>query len=289
MKSGLYPSVPWESYDKVDACRSVWLTHLKRSPAHLKAFIEESPRMPSKALILGRAIHRAILEPERLMATYCCSPNVDRRTKSGREIWDSFIQQSVGMEILTQDEMNQVLAIAESCHKNQAAMEALNFKSTEVSIFWDDPTTLVHCKGRLDSYDAEKQGGILTDIKSCRNAEAYTFEKDIWIRGYARQMAWYRWGLRELGYVVSHCLIVALEKEPPYGVQVFRLHDDLLTKFEEENCDLLKKLDYCQKNNYWEAYPPIIQDINLPDWARKILETDLMQITNRETEEGVYE
>lgn len=271
MKPGIHYNVPWEAYQEVEGVRSVYLQHLKRSPGHLKAYLEQPRKPDTKALIIGRAIHAAVLEPDRFAGTFVAAPDVDRRTKVGRETWDAFVAETQGKVVMDAEDLQHVQGMADAIGANNAACQVLNLEGTELSLVWVEPETMLTCKGRPDSY-TEKYGGLLVDLKSCRSAEPFKFRRDLWEQGYARQIAWYRHGLRLLGKDVGHCLIVAVEKEPPYGVMVYEIQSEVLDKLEYENIQLLHRYKHCQKHNIWPTYPEVVISITLPDWAKIGLE-----------------
>lgn len=56
------------------------------SPAHYQAYMN-TPHEETKALRFGTFVHAAILEPHTLNDLYATAPDVDKRTKQGKEDW----------------------------------------------------------------------------------------------------------------------------------------------------------------------------------------------------------
>ena len=74
-----------KEYDAMQGVRRSDLWHMKKSPAHMKYFLEhDTPDSP--ALLFGRAYHKWILENKSFFYEFYVSPSVNRRTKEGRAI-----------------------------------------------------------------------------------------------------------------------------------------------------------------------------------------------------------
>ena len=73
------------------------------SPAHYQAYMN-TEREETKALRFGTFVHSAILEPHTLNDLYATAPDVDRRTKDGKEQWAAFATANVGKTILDAEE-----------------------------------------------------------------------------------------------------------------------------------------------------------------------------------------
>lgn len=79
----------YAEYDAIDAMNWSKLRLLRTSPKLLK-WREQVERADTEALVLGRAIHCALLEPDRWKSDFLVEPKFDKRTKAGkadRAIW----------------------------------------------------------------------------------------------------------------------------------------------------------------------------------------------------------
>jgi len=64
---------------------------------------------PTAALTMGKALHCRVLEPEHYGQRYAIlPPNIDRRTKEGKELYNYFINSLRGHEILTKEQDAQI-------------------------------------------------------------------------------------------------------------------------------------------------------------------------------------
>ena len=84
-KPGVYRDVPPDEYHRWEAASNSALGHLMKTPAHMKTYMAADYK-ETDALLLGRAIHAAVLEPERFEEEYGVFPgDMDRRNKKGKQ------------------------------------------------------------------------------------------------------------------------------------------------------------------------------------------------------------
>ena len=65
----------------------------EKSPAHFKYWLDNKPE-PTAAMQLGSAIHSAILTPLEFTKNYVVAPDIDKRTKAGKEAWAKFVEEN---------------------------------------------------------------------------------------------------------------------------------------------------------------------------------------------------
>ena len=100
---GVHPNVPIAEYHRWNAIGSTGLKHFKRSPAHYQAYLAEGSE-DTPAMQMGRPFHAAVLEPDTFASRWCSAPDVDRRTKIGRERWDELEAQYGDGFVLKRDD-----------------------------------------------------------------------------------------------------------------------------------------------------------------------------------------
>ena len=81
-KVGVYENVPYEEYAEIEAFRSHDLTSVIKCPYTWK---NQGPMKETPALIEGRVQHTVFLELDKFDDEFVIEPNVDRRTKAGKE------------------------------------------------------------------------------------------------------------------------------------------------------------------------------------------------------------
>ena len=89
-----------QTYDATVALNYSGAKALLVSGAHYRHYLNQD-REPTPALILGSAIHCAVLQPELYGSLYATAPEgIDRRTSAGKASWAEFATLNEGKTIL---------------------------------------------------------------------------------------------------------------------------------------------------------------------------------------------
>ncbi len=216
-------------------------------------------------MVFGRACHVSILEPEVFTEKYKRGPEGDRRTKAVRATWED-AEDKYGKDfVLKPDDFDKCVLMRASVRSKRTAQTLLGGEGdAEVSVLWDEDGTL--SRARADRMSWELKGGTIVDLKTTTDARVSEFERRIFQFGYHRQGAWYLRGFRTQ-VAVNHYAIIAVEKEPPFGVGVYRLTDEALDAGWQQIEPLLDLYRECVEKNDWPGYPDEVKDIGLPSWA----------------------
>lgn len=242
---------------------------MKRCPAKFK-WLAENERPDTDALKVGRAIHTAVLEPEKFNQEFLCLPDIDRRTTRGREMYAELVSQNPDKTILKPDDFHMALDVATSIRGSTHANYLLEGAHTEVTLDWTHEETGIHCKARVDAYNEDM--GLLVDIKTTQDASRTGFPRKLFSYGYHRQAAYYLSGMQANGEAAKHFVFIAVEKEPPYAVGLYRLSDQTIQLSKQENDALLRLYAECKRTDSWPGYTQGIEDISIPDYATNTME-----------------
>lgn len=290
---GVHPSVSFPVYHSWNAASNSRLSVLRRSPAHLKAYMEEPT--DNATLMFGRAAHAAILEPDDFAKRYLLAERCEAMKKTdgkrcsnigiiydGSAGWYCGVHSSQGQSdpsvtILTPTDYKATLAVRDAVHVHRASKLLPQSGQRELSIVWQDESTGTTCKARLDGFSPAIAGGVIVDVKTTRDASRRAFERSVYSYGYHRQGAFYLEGAKASGFAAEHFAIVAVEKEPPYGVAIYRLDEGAMdvgnvevfghVAPEGREGGLLARYAECIRTNEWPGYPEDVQDVALPGWA----------------------
>lgn len=273
-------SLDRESYDAIKG-RVNWSTlkNIARSPAHYLHGMT-TPREDTAALRLGRAVHMAVFEPERMAAAYAIWDGGIRRGKA----WDAFSERNAHREILTEAEMATCLDLSVAVRNNPVAAQYVSGGKGEQTALWTDRVYQLECKARLDFV---ADCGALVDLKTTRDASPGGFSKVAWAYQYHVQAAWYSDGYEAATGKRLPYVLVAVEKEAPHVVQVYRVPDAILDLGRETYRNLLGTLVDCRKASAWPGYSTAAMELELPRWAvsfaddEDLADMDL-QISNQE-------
>lgn len=258
-------NMPYIEYRKNPAVSNSDLIHMGKSPAHFK-WNRENPREDTDALLFGRAIHKLLLEPDDFNNDFIFAPDIDKRSKDGKKEWESFNAEIGSKEILSIKVKDQLYNTVESIRSNEMVRKILNLKSDkEVSMFWTDKETGVDCKARTDIMI--QSHNIIADIKSTRNAGIEDFSKSAWDYGYYTQSPFYSDGYETILGEQPEFYFIAFEKEPPYGVMLYRADERMKMAGQEIYRRRLERYKKCAETNIWENYPQQVYDLDIPEWA----------------------
>lgn len=296
--AGTVADMPMDVYHAMNAASNSRLSKILRSPAHLKAYLD-APRQDTIAQKIGRAVHIAILEPDSFASTFTVAEQCSA-TKKGDGLRCTFpgVAFHAGLGwlcgihvkgapgaiddsriVLSPTDYATCLAVRDSVRRHPAAralLEALT--AIELSVFWVDAETGVPCKARFDGF-APFAGGTIIDIKSCVDASRREFERTIFTRGYHRQGAFYLDGGTAAALHAAHFVNIAVEKEPPYAVAVYRPLESAIDAGREQLRPALRLYAECERTQLWPAYSDDVQDIALPDWSWKQIDQQIMEAT----------
>jgi exodeoxyribonuclease VIII len=266
-RSGWIAGIPDDVYhaDRDTVSSSGLRTLDGRSPAHFRAELD-NPRTETPAMVLGRAIHCRTLEPERYAKGYVVPPVCDRRTKAGKQTWDDFVQAHPGATILTAADAEIVEGVAAAVHAHPVARAALQGAEIEVSGYYVDAETGVHCRIRPDAMRREL--ALMIDLKSALDASPAGFRRTMHQRGYHVQAAMYAAGYRAItGEALTDYLLIAAEKSPPYAVACYRIDAAAMVEGERIYRRALRTYAACLASDRWPGYGEGVEPLGLPAWA----------------------
>ena len=260
----IYEDEAFRAYTEMEGLNQSKLGMLKKCPQKFKHALT-SPREDNDVLAIGRAIHTAALQPELFNQEFLCLPDIDRRTTKGREEYASICSANPDKTILKAADFNKALEIATEIRSNRHVMRLLDGALMELSVQWKDDATGVLCKARLDAYN--ERIGTVIDIKTTIDASPQGFGRKLYAYGYNRQAAWYLDSLRANNEPAQHFVFIAVEKEPPYSLGLYRLSDEAIKLSRSENLALLRKYAECMRTDIWPGYTDGIEDISIPKYG----------------------
>lgn len=256
-----------DDYASIEALNWSTLRHLATSPRLLR-WRAEHPREDSTALRVGRAIHCAVLEPERFDAAYIVAPKVDKRTKAGKAEWAAFVVESTasGAEILDAEEHALAVRCAEAVRSHPRARDLLRGGRAEETITWTDPETGIRCKARADWITPN----YILDLKSTRATSIAQINAEIARYLYHGQLAYYHDGAitaRVLPESADGPYVLAVQTVEPYDVVPVRIVAGDLATGRALYRSLLRQYAQCSAADWWPGLAPDVIDSDLPRWA----------------------
>lgn len=255
LKPGIYPNLTFAEYLEIDAVSNSYLSKFGISAAHAEAYAEGHD--PTDPMILGTAYHSKVLQPEQFDELCAVEPEVNRRTKAGKETIAKFAEDNEGKAIISLEDDALLDKMVEAIDAHSLAREYLSGGELELTIVWECEGVL--CKGRIDN----RLDGILADLKSSRNASPAAFKSAVFKYAYHTQGAMYVDGMKTLTGDDYSFVFVVGEKTEPFGVSVHELGQDVIGVAREEYLRNLETYKACKVFDNWPCYPETLNQIRL--------------------------
>lgn len=248
-----------DNYNKHEGIRRSDLWHMNRSPAYFKAQ-SESKSEPTASMIFGIAVHKMVLEPDTFFDEYAIAPDVDKRTKDGKEKWQNFLidcQQNNKSAISICD-FNKIKAMVKAIENNPLATMFLTGQH-ETEWYWEDIITKEKVKAKCDNIAIIDNKKIIVDYKTTSSCQDGYFESSINKYGYQFQAGFYTAGLEQITNETYGFAFVAQETVEPYDCRVYVCSEAFIANGQLKYRELLNLYHECKINNNWYGYNGAIQ------------------------------
>ncbi len=246
------------------------LFKIAESPEKFK-YYEENPEPATPALTFGQLFHAMVLQPEQVDIQFAKAPEVDRRTKAGKEAFADFEEKAQGKIVLSPDFFKQSKAMCDALKKN-TLVEKLLKGEKEKAFFWTDELTGESCKCRVDCLTEVGGQIVIVDLKTTENAETESFMRSAIRYGYDFQAAMYCKGVEVNNGKKPLFVFIAIEKKPPYAINILQADELVIQRGYDIFRELLGIYHFCKKNNNWYGYmgaDNIINNLALPSYLMK--------------------
>jgi len=243
----------------------------------LKAVIKQSPvhaveRMrafePTANMKLGTALHAKVLEPKRCGEILAVSPDVDRRTKAGKEAYAEFLENVENKTVITASQNESANEMRCKILEHPQAVSLLKDSQTEVEKYFE--YDCFNCKAKIDAIHNE---GFIVDVKTTVDASPDAFAKQSANLLYHMQLAWYAKSVGR-SWKDCDCYVIAVENTMPHSVAVYHYERDAL-EFGWKLCKRAVRIwkDYLADvaiDGKSFAYGTDALDLILPAWAERV-------------------
>lgn len=241
-----------KEYRKHEGISKSQLFKIAKSPFHFKHAVE-NPQQDTKSLLFGRAAHKYILEKDNFFQEFAIAPEVDRRTKAGKEEYAQFIADSEGKDVISRDEFEVILQMADAIKNNPEASSLLNGEY-EQSFFWTDAATGEVCKCRPDCITEHEGMKYIVDYKTTDSCEDGHFERSCRKYGYKLQAGMYTEGLFQNTFEQYGFAFVAQEKAAPYAVRIYICTPEYIAQGYDQFRELIGIYHDCKETGNWYGY-----------------------------------
>ena len=216
----------FQDYCDLDGLNASLIKRLNKSLNHYLS----TSSVSSPAMAKGTAIHDSIelrIAGSSFASKYVIAPEVDRRTKKGREEYDEFVK-TEKRTVLKKEDYEDVILMTESIFRHPEFWRIIPNAEVEQVITWEERG--IKAKARLD-YSDEGQH-LVVDLKSAQDASPYGFKKAVTRYQYDIQANWYRRAYQSVSGVYPEFLFLVVENTAPYNVALYKLSDEIMHQAE---------------------------------------------------------
>lgn len=248
-----------DDYERIEAVNiSRLIPLISHSGKHCR-YAMDNPSEPTPAMRLGTLTHSYILTPEDLLREYVVAPEVDRRTKVGREKWEQVKADAAGRTIVTQDEDARGRAMRAAV-RSHPMWSQFGKCDAEVAVQWTNEPTGLACKALVDLDGSE--WGFVADLKTASDVRPEAFRSHAARLLYHVRMSWYAAALD-----VQTAYLIAVETNPPHDVVVYEYTWDVLATAYAKCAEALALYAVYSRNGVWPGITSQIVPLTVPAWA----------------------
>lgn len=231
---------------------------------------QERPEEPTPALIFGQLVHTVFLTPELLNAEFAVAPNVDRRTKAGKEAYADFAASLDGRQEIKTDDLDKAAEMITALFNAPFVSALLSGAEREKPLFWTDAMTGEPCKVRLDALTEINDTPVIVDYKTAQDASLDGFTRHALKYGYDFQAGMYCEAVEIATGKTPRFVFVMQEKEAPYSVNIVEADSLFIQRGYDKFRELIGIYHECRQTGNWYGYmgpEPVIEKLSLPAWA----------------------
>jgi exodeoxyribonuclease VIII len=252
--------MPDDAYHSHDSVSKSMLDLVNRSPAHL-AYAQEKDQ--TRGMVIGSAIHCAILEPLRFDKEYMILKGVTKRTES---TYKQAIKQRDEALTLTEAEGDNVLGMQEAMQLNPTAIKELKKDGyAELSAFVTCPVTGLLLRCRYDWVTLYDNNCI--DLKKTQDVRYEAFQKSVANYRYHVQDAFYSYVYKLITGNKLRFRFLTVEEQQPHANKVFELDTEAKQVGARQFKADLEAYKHAMESGDWSGIAQEDEMLNLPMWA----------------------
>lgn len=285
---GAYPDISNEDYHR----NPLLLPEPSLSSSGIKTLLTKSPRHywwdsvmnPNRApesdkphLVVGKAIHDALLLPERWNNDEHFHTVPDGFVAAHSVKWADYIPSyrkavRMGKSIIPESDVAKVNRMVAEVAKDELATALLMSGTPEMTLVWQDHLTGVWCRARPDVLPDLR--AIVPDVKSSIDGSPEAFEKSADKFRYLHSAAFYLDGLNAVfGEEERRFVFIVIEKSEPFTVTIYQADEGDIELARMENRRAINLFAECLKRGTdIEAWPDYgrgkVLPLTMAPWTR---------------------
>lgn len=268
---GMY-LLPIARYHAADACAGPSLSSSdarrleQTTPARFRAE-KDAPaaeERPTREMLIGSAVHCAVLEPAAYGARILAVASHDYRDDWSRGERNRALAQ--GKIPLLIPERVQVEAMAAAIRTHPAAAKLLAGAWVEQTFAVQHEALKIWLRARPDAVTTAID--TIVDVKTLEDATDRPLAATLLRDGWHQQAAWNMDVVAgATGRVCARAVIVAQERSAPYAVRVIEIPEHAIRMGRTLNRRSMEIFARCTHSGEWPAFSSAIEEIELPVWA----------------------
>jgi len=261
------PEMDLETYLSHPAVNMSRLRDMQRSPAYCRHRMMH-PDKPTPAMLLGTAVHMAILEPERFGKTYYVLPEDDNRTAANRAALKAASE--LGRPTIKPADRAFCAAMSTAVDVHPAAWKLLYAQGHVEYTAFKEMNTLM-CKCRVDKLTDSH----IIELKTTADPRPEAFSRQMYAMGYHMSAAWYT----DIVGPGRTYTIIAVANTPPHEVYVYNVAEVAIDLGRAEYTELLNQYSKCLHADTWPGGDKDVQELNVPMWVYSRMAAEPLQLT----------
>ena len=231
---------------------------LLKSPARYKYELDQPPAKGAE-LRFGSLFHTLTLEPDQFDARYIVAPDVDRRTKEGKDAYARFQFNAGSREIVTAEDYERASRMADAARQSAGH---LLVGQVEQPVLWERDG--VPLKAKMDVV-----GEHIVDLKSTSADDEDSLVRAAWTYGYHISAAAYQEAAEVLTGRKLEKHFVFVTKTEPHEVVVLKAGDEFLARGRAKWDAAIRLYAACREFDNWPGLASRIESgvLNPPRWA----------------------
>ena len=244
----IHTNIPMAEYRQMEGLSKHELDNFAVAPAYYQHRRKQEWK-PSRSMEMGTLIHSLVLEGR---TDFAVGPEVDRRTKAGKEEWQIFCENNIGKVIVTRDEAAVIYGCQDAC---APLMEHCAYTDDDIenSLFWERDG--IKCKGRPDLIARINEELCIVDLKTTNDIR--NFDGSFNRFRYDVQAAWYQYGYQHATGTkeAPGFWFLVVDTEAPHLAQFIRPSRDVLANANARIEEELAHFKRCQVAQEWPGLP----------------------------------
>lgn len=275
-EDGIYKDLSNEAYHADCRLSRSGLAKLLSCPAKFyhEYLNEFATDVDTPAMAMGRAVHTAVLEPEKFSEQFISyEKEFNGTSKEGRALKSA----NPGKHIFSYSDMEIIRGVNQSVRLDPVFQYFVDVNDNakrglvECSLMYSVPDLPVQLRSRPDFFNDE----VVIDLKTCKSATLEEFERSVKIYHYDMQAAMMQDALLALtGKVYTNFLFLCVEKEAPFVCSSFLLKGEAIEIGRQRYYKAVKRFIECTEKNQWPGYYESVQMAGFTNWDLKRMQDE---------------